>query len=182
MPGKKSRAFCLYNTHLQTKLRHSVPRQYPGYEKTIRQVQVLDSGLCIERIVFEFRIPRFIFQVLYSKLYIRLGPRSSHKGTSPGAIFYVPCFLVLVLDSGLGTVAGAPPPPLDTWYYWTTATATATATAGFAWNDINGIIEQLNCNCNSINIILYQYYIILILILYVITIILYHTNTNMILY
>ena len=69
--GKKMRAFCLYNTHLQTKLRHSVPRQYPGYEKTIREVQVLDSGLCIERIVFKVWIQRFKFQVLYSKFYIR---------------------------------------------------------------------------------------------------------------
>ena len=40
---------------------------YPGYAKTIREVQVLYSRLYIERIVFQVWLPSFIFQVLYSK-------------------------------------------------------------------------------------------------------------------
>ena len=43
---------------------------YPGYAKTIREVQVLYSRFYIERIVFQVWIPSVIFQVLYSKFYI----------------------------------------------------------------------------------------------------------------
>ena len=43
---------------------------YPGYAKTIREVQVLYSRLYIERIVCQVWIPSFLFQVLCSKFYI----------------------------------------------------------------------------------------------------------------
>ena len=43
---------------------------YPGYAKTIREVQVIYSRFNIERIVFQVWIPSFISQVLYSKFYI----------------------------------------------------------------------------------------------------------------
>ena len=55
----------------------------------------------------------FEFQDLYFKFYIPscifdLGPEVATKEPVQEHIFYVPCFLVLVLDSGLGTVAGVP--------------------------------------------------------------------------
>ena len=72
---------------------------YQGYEKPIREVQVLYCGLCIERIVFEVWIPRFICQVLYSKFYIR-GVLYS-KVSIPGVYskFHILGFLILALYS-----------------------------------------------------------------------------------
>ena len=47
------------------------PKRIPRVRKNDPEVQVLYSGLYIERIVFKVWIPRFKFQVLYSKFYIR---------------------------------------------------------------------------------------------------------------
>ena len=75
------------------------PKRIPRVRKTDPEVQVLYSGLCIERIVFEVWIPRFICQVLYSKFYIR-GVLYS-KVSIPGVYskFHVLGFLFLALYS-----------------------------------------------------------------------------------